>query len=188
LAATYGSDESRGAARHIAFAYQKRMSVANVFLTISPDTASNVCILINNGNLEIEYRLNAGDELETGIKFVKASERIQPHNWDPSIFPNRDERKIMVGDNPYLSAEYSLRVFNVFVTKFLGWDKERCRSSSEGGALGRLRWYMASAEAQQCADNHFHMVCSIFGFPKTTDDLYNLMESEPAFEKRYKKL
>jgi len=172
LAATYGSDESRGKARQIGFGFQRRISVANLFVTISPDTASTFTILINNGNLTVEYLVNG----ELKFMFVKASESTNARHVPTASLPNRDQRKMMIGDNPYLSAQYALRVFKAYIEHFLGWDPIRKRSKIGGGGYGMLRWFTAADEAQKGADNHLHIVGGVVGFPKTTEAFYIAME------------
>jgi len=180
LSATYGSDESRGRARQIAFGFQKRISVANLFITISPDTASTFTILINNGNLTVDYKATG----ELKFFFVKASESANVKHVPTTSLPNREQRKKIIGENPYLSAQYALRIFQVYIEKFLGWDTKRRRSTLEGGAFGMLRWFSAAGEAQKGADNHFHMICGVVGFPKTTAAFYSIMEEDDNFGTR----
>ena len=48
--AMYGSDESRGAARNVAFGYCKRLAEGNIFATLSPDTSGTYVISINTNN------------------------------------------------------------------------------------------------------------------------------------------
>lgn len=148
LNAVHGSDESRGKARHLAFGLQRRLAVANFFVTISPATDSTYVISINSGTLKEEDVIT--------INF---------------LLPNRTELRCVANQNPYQMAVYAKRVFDVFIQHFLGWDFEFRRPRKEGGALGYLRWLMGSAESQMCTDNHGHFVGAIYGFPRTSKQL-----------------
>ena len=102
LAAMWGSDESRGRERNIAFGLTKRKSMPNTFITITPDTASTLCIAINCREMNGEQR-----HLFT-INGIINYENI----------PNRNERKKFSGANPYLSAEYAKRILDCFINNF----------------------------------------------------------------------
>jgi hypothetical protein len=167
----YGSDESRASARNVAQGYQKRLSIANFFATISPDTASTYTIGINCA------LVNEDD--------VTFSVHGLPYTTSNRALPNRSERKRMAGKNPYLSAKYAKLVLDAFIENFLGWDTALCQSKKDGGAFGMLRWFTLAAEAQKCADVHFHIIGAIAGLPKTTAEFHRILENDAEFGNRY---
>jgi hypothetical protein len=160
MRAMVGSDDSAAAARQIAFGYQLRMGIASIFCTLSPDNAGTYFISIYSGKLSF-------DNLIHKIKL-----------------PTRSERRETAGKNPYLCAVYAKRVLDVFIEDFLGWDQQHGASKRGGGAFGVLRWFAGSAEAQVCHDIHFHILASIFGWPRTTAQYKESMKTE-AFQIRY---
>ena len=140
-----------------AFALQRRISCANVFLTFSPDTASTILICINTSAIN-----------EFNIKFG---------------IPGRGERKLIAGDNAVECAKYAKKLSDVFIHDFLGWDTLKHMSLEGGGALGVIRWFAGAAEAQKCHDVHFHFVIGVHGIPRTTKEFTTKLQ-EIAFQEK----
>jgi hypothetical protein len=157
----YGTDESRSAARHVAFGLMKRIADTNIFITISPDTGATYVVSINSTKLEDRSHIDFQMRMDT-----------------------RGKRKAFSSENPYQSAMYASRVADAFITFFLGWDMElkapkKFMSSSgkiSSGAVGVLRSFCGSAEAQNNGDIHFHFVGSIAGCPRTSKEFEDIMD------------
>jgi hypothetical protein len=161
MAAVMGSDESRGAARKIATGFTERFSIYHMFITFSPDSASNYVISIN------AWKATAA-ECSTLFSF-----RV----------PKKASRKETAAENPYLTALYAYDLLQIFIEDFLGWDIKMGAPKRGGGAVGVLRNYSGAAESKQDGTPHFHMVLSLFGFPRTTEEFQELFGSE-EFRKR----
>ena len=165
LRSMHGTDENRAAARHTAFGLLKRIADNNIFITISPDTGSTYVVSINSTKLEDRAHVDFQIKMDT-----------------------REKRKTYSSDNPYQSAMYASRVLDAFILDFLGWDMElkapKKVLSSTGkitsGALGVLRHFCVATEAQKNGDIHFHIVASIAGCPRTTEEFKDMME-DPTF-------
>lgn len=159
MSAMIGTDESRGSARHVAFGYQLRLCIANLFITFSPDSAGTYFISIYANK-------------------ISADDVVHKIN-----LPTRNERKEVAGRNPVLQAVYAKRILEIFIEHFLGWDQKRGVPYREGGACGVLEWFTGAAEAQKCQDIHFHILGGVRGWPRTTAEFRELIKSE-RFRKR----
>jgi len=154
VAAMVGSDESAAAARQISFGYQQRMGIANLFCTFSPDASGTYFISIYSRELSFDNMIH----------------RIE--------LPSKNDRRGFAGKNPYLCATYAKRILDIFIEEFLGWDLKYGVPKRNGGACGILRWFAGSAEAQVCFDIHFHILMSIYGWPRTTEQYRELVKTQ----------
>ena len=160
MSAMIGTDESRGAARHIGFGYQLRICIANLFITFSPDSAGTYFICIYAHKISVDNI-------------------IQQIN-----LPTRNERKQVAGRNAVLQAVYAKRILDIFIEEFLGWDLKRAEPRKGGGAFGVLDWFNGAAEVQKCQDIHFHIMAGVRGWPRTTAEFREFVKSE-ANQKKY---
>lgn len=183
MAAMIGSDESRGAARHVAFGFQRRWGLPVVFITTSPDTSSNIIISINSWKVGTPS-LKAPESTErrsNNLPRVDCNDDVEASIECENLFsfkiPNKTERKETAQENAYLSALYAKDVFDVFIEEFLGWDTKHSVPKKGGGALGVVRWYAGSAEAQKSGDVHFHLLVALYGFPRATEIMKEMLKS-----------
>ena len=168
LSAMPGTDENRGSARHVAMGFCRRFGDFNLFITISPFTGGTHVISFNSTKLEDRRHV----DFEIQLKSV-------------------GERKRTAGENPYQSAMYASRIVDAFVEYFLGWDsnlKAPKKFISEDGiisseAMGVVESFCSAAENQKNGDIHFHFVVRIRGFPRTANELEELLHDKD-FKKR----
>jgi len=161
MAAVMGSDESRGAARKVAYGFAERWAIYHLFITFSPDSSSTYIISINSWKIKPE-------DCQTLFSFK---------------VPKKAVRKQTAAENAYLTAEFAYDLLQIFIEDFLGWDQQMGAAKRGGGAVGVLDHYAGAAENKQSGDPHFHMVVSVRGFPKTTEQIHKLFKSAD-FRKR----
>jgi hypothetical protein len=165
MSAMYGSDASRGSARHIAFGLQIRMGNTHFYCTHCPDPNGNYVISINTSNMRdpkhVDFRINLDD-----------------------VLPNRGSRKKYAASDPFQCAVFAKHVNDMYIEYFLGWSLEFKGPKKEGGVMGLLRYFHQSAETQENSVLHFHGCGGVYGLPRTSAEMTAALQ-DSEFVKRY---
>lgn len=156
-AAFFGSNASRMHARHDLFGYLKRLGPAQIFFTVSPDSAGTYSIAISAGEIESNVVAHANQ-----------------------LLPTRAERKKIAADHPVECARYFMCVMNTVVNDILGWDQFRGKSKRGGGVFGVVKAFGAASETQVAGNLHAHFVIWLHGFPTSTS-LFRLALRDDTF-------
>ena len=165
MSAMYGSDASRSSARQVAFGFTIRMSNPHVMVTHSPDPYGNYILSINTSNMRdpthVDYTINLND-----------------------ILPSRRSRKKHANSDPFQCAIYAKAINDAFIEHFLGWSIKFKGPKKEGGVFGLIRWFHESAETQTDGTLHFHLIASVYGLPRTSEQMTAAL-NDPLFAQRF---
>jgi len=161
----YGSDASRSSARQVAFGYIIRMGNPHFFATHSPDPYGNYVLSINTSNMRDPAHIDFTISLDC-------------------ILPSRKNRKKHANTDPFQCAVYAKAINDAFIEYFLGWSIEYKGPKKEGGVFGLIRWFHESAETQTDGTLHFHLIGSVYGLPRTSEEMTAALK-DPAFAARF---
>ncbi len=126
-----GSDDRRARHRSNLQGYVQRWGNASLFVTVSPDSAHNICAAFDAGRVDVDDFLSAC--------------------YEPESFqlPDRYEVFHAVSKAPAAQARTFDRFFRTFIADFLGWDSHTQRPFRDrGSALGRTEAFYALVETQ----------------------------------------
>lgn len=149
-------------ARHDLFGMLKRFRPLQFFFTVSPDSAGTYNIAIKVG------RVTKGVLEEATVCLV----------------PNRAERKSIAIRHPVECARFFLRVMNTIVEILLGWDQTARVPNCGGGNFGVVRAYGAATETQLAGDLYADIAVWLYGFPRTSVDYQETLETNTLFRDR----
>jgi len=164
--AFYGSNLSRMRARHDLFGMLKRFGPAQLFFTVSPDSAGTYSIAIKSGSM--------------------SEQTVREANL--RLLPNRAERRSIAAQHSVECARYFIRVMNTVIDRFLGWDQKLGRPRRGGGVFGVVRAFGGAAETQIAGDLHAHFVIWLHGFPHTSAIMRAAMDGDGDFRTRLLRL
>jgi len=134
-----GSSASKLKCRNEIRSYMGHFGLPHLFLTLNP-AASHSPV----------FQAIWGDEA------VDLTQRF------PDIVASH-ERAIRVASDPVAGADFFAFMIEQFFTHMLGWDHERCSSSSVGGIFGRVRAYYGTAEFTERGQLHGHFLIWLDG-------------------------
>jgi hypothetical protein len=129
---------------------------------VSPDSAGTYNIAIKSGGL---------------VKRVVDEANVV-------LLPNRAERKAIAAAFPVECVRYFMRVMNTVIDVLLGWNQKACAPRRRGGIFGIVRAFGAAVETQRAGDLHAHFAVWLHGFPTTSAELVELLDSKTNFQER----
>ena len=86
-----------------------------------------------------------------------------------------------IASHPFSAAEWYLYSLKKIIEHILGWNNDLKRPRRGGGVFGTCQAFFFGIEEQRRGALHSHGLLWSAGAPPTTDQLHNLLETDPEF-------